>query len=100
MVIGNGMIANRFISYKDDKSKIIFASGVSNSKDTIKQNFLREFQLLQHTVKDHPGKTLVYFSTCSIEDKDLQASNYIIHKKKYRKIYKRKYRELLLIQDF
>lgn len=88
MVIGNGMIANRFISYKDDKSKIIFASGVSNSKDTIKQNFLREFQLLQHTVKDHPGKTLVYFSTCSIEDKDLQASNYIIHKKNIEKFIK------------
>jgi hypothetical protein len=35
MVIGNGMIANRFMSYKSDRDKIIFASGVSNSKDTI-----------------------------------------------------------------
>ena len=35
MVIGNGMIANRFMNYKDEKDKIIFASGVSNSKDKI-----------------------------------------------------------------
>ena len=34
MVIGNGMIANRFMSYKNDEDIIIFASGVSNSKDT------------------------------------------------------------------
>ncbi|MEO7119531.1 MAG: hypothetical protein ABIY62_00460 [Ginsengibacter sp.] len=43
MVIGNGMIANRFISYKNNDDVIIFASGVSNSKDTIEENFLREF---------------------------------------------------------
>lgn len=81
MVIGNGMIANRFMNYKNDDSIIIFASGVSNSKDTIEENFLRESQLLQQTIKDNPYKTFVYFSTCSIEDNDLVASPYVIHKK-------------------
>src|SRR5665647_1944324 len=81
MVIGNGMIANRFSEYKNDEEKIIFASGVSNSKDTIEQNFSREFELLNTTIKNNPGKLLVYFSTCSIEDEELQDTPYVIHKK-------------------
>jgi len=81
MVIGNGMIANRFMAYKNDKDIIIFASGVSNSKDIIEQNFLREFQLLDQTIKDNPDKTLVYFSTCSVQDNDLASAPYVIHKK-------------------
>ncbi|HEV8082125.1 MAG TPA: hypothetical protein VGP55_02935 [Chitinophagaceae bacterium] len=85
MVIGNGMIANRFMDYKNDKDIIIFSSGVSNSTDTVEENFSREFYLLTQTVKNNPGKTVVYFSTCSIEDNDLALSQYIIHKKKIEK---------------
>jgi len=75
------MIANRFMSYKDNDDIIIFASGVSNSKDTIEENFIREFQLLHKTVSDYTDKTLVYFSTCSLEDNDLALAPYVIHKK-------------------
>ncbi|MEP6626520.1 MAG: NAD-dependent epimerase/dehydratase family protein [Ginsengibacter sp.] len=80
MVVGNGMIANRFSGYKNDENKIIFASGVSNSKDKVEENFLREFKLLDQTLRDNPNKTLVYFSTCSVEDEDLQDAPYVIHK--------------------
>ena len=85
MVVGNGMIAHRFSSYKDDNDTIIFASGVSNSKDTIDANFIREFELLEKFVKQYPDKTVVYFSTCSVQDSDLAASPYIIHKKRIEK---------------
>jgi len=85
MVIGNGMIANRFMNFKNDKDKIIFASGVSNSKDTIEQNFKREFELLSKTIEENPDKTLVYFSTCSVDDDDLQNAPYVIHKKNIEK---------------
>jgi hypothetical protein len=80
MVVGNGMIANRFISYKADSKKIIFASGVSNSTNSDQKKFLREFELLEQTLKNNPDKTHVYFSTCSIEDHDLSASPYVLHK--------------------
>jgi len=33
MVIGNGMVAKRFESYKTNDQFLIFASGVSNSKN-------------------------------------------------------------------
>lgn len=89
MVIGNGMIANSFASYKDNEDIIIFASGVSNSKDTVEENFSREFQLLKQIIKDYPEKTLVYFSTCSIQDDDLASSPYVIHKKKIEEYIKK-----------
>ncbi len=85
MVVGNGMIANRFMNYKNDKNNIIFAAGVSNSKDTIEQNFSREFELLNKTIKGHHDKALVYFSTCSVEDEDLQNAPYVVHKKRIEK---------------
>ena len=76
------MIANRFNAYKNDKDIIIFASGVSNSKETVEENFLREFTLLKKTIKEHPKNILVYFSTCSVEDTDLALAPYVIYKKK------------------
>ncbi|HSV10702.1 MAG TPA: NAD-dependent epimerase/dehydratase family protein [Hanamia sp.] len=85
MVIGNGMIANRFMDYKKDDDIIIFASGVSNSKDTIEQNFSREFELLEKTIKNNAEKILVYFSSCSVEDEDLQNVPYVIHKRNIEK---------------
>src|SRR5665213_298101 len=81
MVIGNGMIANSFASYKNNEGIIIFASGVSNSKDTVEENYQREFLLLKQTMQDYPEKILVYFSTCSIQDVDLASLPYVIHKK-------------------
>lgn len=81
MVIGNGMIANRFDNYRQDKDVIIFASGVSNSRETKKENFQRELTLLKNTIKDNPGTPLVYFSTCSVADEGREQSPYILHKK-------------------
>lgn len=89
MVIGNGMIATSFAGYKNDNDIIIFASGVSNSKDTVEENYLREFQLLKKTIRTFPEKILVYFSTCSIQDDDLASSSYVIHKKQIEKYIKK-----------
>lgn len=85
MVIGHGMIANRFMTYKNDKDIIIFASGVSNSKETRQENYVREFELLKETIHNNKNKTIVYFSTCSIDDADLTMSPYVIHKKNLEK---------------
>lgn len=79
MVVGNGMLANRFEKYGNDK-KIVFASGVSNSKNTKEENFQRELKLLNETIESNPGKPIVYFSTCSIDDNDLKSSPYVLHK--------------------
>ncbi|MDZ4795742.1 MAG: NAD-dependent epimerase/dehydratase family protein [Bacteroidota bacterium] len=80
MVIGHGMVAKRFASYKENDDFVIFASGVSNSKNTDLNAYARESVLLQTTLEKHKDKTLVYFSTCSIYDKGESGSPYVIHK--------------------
>lgn len=82
MVIGNGLIAKRFSSYSDDDRFLIFASGVANSKSTDQAEYQREFELLLRKTQENPEKTIVYFSTCSINDPAENTSAYVAHKKK------------------
>ena len=81
MVIGNGMIAKAFERYRTLEDVVIFASGVSNSFDPPAAAFEREKKLLTDTLKTNQGKLLLYFSTCSINDKSLQESAYVRHKR-------------------
>ena len=80
MVIGNGMVATRFASYKDDDDFVIFASGVSNSKNTDSAAYKRETDLLQRVIEKNKHKTIVYFSTCSLYDPGETDSPYVLHK--------------------
>jgi len=80
MVIGNGLVARSFQHYKGSAHILIFASGVSNSKTSTAADFKREQDLLTDTLQAHPDKTIVYFSTTSIDDPDLQATSYVKHK--------------------
>lgn len=50
MVIGNGMIAQRFASYKHNDDYVIFASGVSNSRMKDDVAYEREIKLLADTI--------------------------------------------------
>jgi len=72
MIIGNGMIANKFKEYEasfDDC--IIFASGVSNSDCNSENEFIRERELLIETITNNPNLKLIYFSSllCEAIDK-------------------------------
>ena len=80
MVIGNGLIASAFATYfSGDPNIILFASGVSNSKETRREVFLREQDLLFSALTQK--RFLVYFSTCSINDPELSETPYVVHKK-------------------
>jgi nucleoside-diphosphate-sugar epimerase len=80
MVIGNGMIAKEFESYRDIGEIIIFASGVSDSGNTDAAAFERELNLIIETIKNNKDKLFVYFSTCSIYDLSMLQSPYVRHK--------------------
>lgn len=81
MIVGNGLVAKAFFrDYADDEEVVIFASGVSNSKESRDEAFLREKQLLMNALT--ANKFMVYFSTCSVDDPELFNSPYVIHKKK------------------
>lgn len=79
MIIGNGLIANSLKSI-DSKENIFFASGVSNSLETRRSEFEREFSLLKNTLENSCGAKLIYFSTLSIKDQSKQNSLYVLHK--------------------
>jgi nucleoside-diphosphate-sugar epimerase len=80
MIIGNGMIARRFEAFEKNDDVLIFASGVSNSKETRPGPFEREVQLVESALTSESDKLFVYFSTCSIEDPTESGSEYIRHK--------------------
>jgi nucleoside-diphosphate-sugar epimerase len=80
MIVGNGIIAKAFLTYKENDEVLIFASGVSNSTNLDQAQFERERLLLRTTIKENPTKTLVYFSTCSILDPSVNNGAYVAHK--------------------
>ncbi len=85
MIIGNGLIASLFTEC-DQENIIFFASGVSNSLETKKEEFLREENLIKKTIIENPNKVFIYFSTCSIYDSSKVESQYVLHKLKMEQI--------------
>ena len=98
MIIGNGLIANSFIKYKDDNDVLVFASGVSNSKEVRKREFEREKVLLEKSIREHSFKLMVYFSTTSIYDPTLSDQPYIKHKLNLENLIESKCSRYLIIR--
>ncbi len=79
MIIGNGLLAQAFLpAFKDDVDITVFASGVSNSRETNEAAFARERELLIGTLQKNTF--ILYFSTCSVHDPELSESRYVRHK--------------------
>lgn len=80
MVIGNGMLAQRFASYRGNDGIVIFASGVTNSKEVSPTEFTREASLLESVIDSNPSKIMVYLSTSAIYDNTTKNSPFVKHK--------------------
>jgi nucleoside-diphosphate-sugar epimerase len=78
MVIGQGLLAKAFNRYKDSSKVIIFASGVSNSRENDLAMFEREHAMLSSY--SNTDLKLIYFSTISVVDESLKESLYVQHK--------------------
>jgi nucleoside-diphosphate-sugar epimerase len=82
-VIGDGMLARSVQRlWQPGDQYRVFASGVSNSKCINSEDFKRETLLLANEIsKLDKRETLIYFSSCSVEDKtQLDKSMYLQHK--------------------
>ena len=82
MVIGSGMMGKAFSMYQDNSAVLIFASGVSNSRETERIAFEREESALVEALRDNADKSFMYFSTCSIADPEAGRTPYVLHKLK------------------
>lgn len=77
------MLAKIFSKFKTNDTVIIFASGVSNSKESDEAQFIKEFSLVENTLQHtNQNQLFVYFSTYSINDKSLSDTKYVQHKLK------------------
>lgn len=80
MILGNGLIGNSLKKgLRDHEDLLVFASGVSNSKEQREDEYLRELELLKHSIVTYRDKRLIYFSSCSIVAAN--SSRYNDHKK-------------------
>jgi nucleoside-diphosphate-sugar epimerase len=71
MIVGTGLIANAFSKGNFDHTNfIIFASGVSNSREERIEEYEKELTLLTNTLNDNQDKKLIYFSSCNITSAD------------------------------
>lgn len=87
MIVGNGLLAKAFKSYQDNNDILVFASGVSNSKEVDIKAFNREKELLIANLNFYgKNKKFIYFSTCSMFDSYFIMSDYTKHKKQMEKI--------------
>ena len=69
MIIGNGLIANKFREFEQQfNDVIIFASGVSDSLSLSEKEFNREYDLLLNTIIKNPKLKLIYFSSVLVEN--------------------------------
>jgi nucleoside-diphosphate-sugar epimerase len=68
MIIGKGLIATGFELSKEDYSNyIIFASGVSNSKEINDSEYTREKKLILKTIKENKNLKIIYFSSILVD---------------------------------
>lgn len=87
MIVGTGQLAKAFKDLEVDNS-IIFASGVSNSKCTDANEFLRERKLLSNIISANPDKYLIYFSSCALSCSSYSRNAYYEHKRKMEELIK------------
>lgn len=78
MVIGDGLIGKNMNTFVNNDKVLIFASGVSNSKENKKEEFKREFNLLSNFLDTK--QKLIYFSTCTVLYDCVKKTDYVKHK--------------------
>jgi glycosyltransferase involved in cell wall biosynthesis/dTDP-4-dehydrorhamnose reductase len=86
MIIGSGVIANRFIDYSLQSNFLIFAGSVNDSSITDVVTLQVEEAAILAALSEHTGTTFVYFSSCSIIDPDVSHTPYVQHKVRMEKL--------------
>ena len=64
----------------------------------MKEEFLREQNLVEQTLVNNPEKLFIYFSTCSIYDSSKYNSLYVLHKLHIEEIIKQKAEHFLVLR--
>jgi nucleoside-diphosphate-sugar epimerase len=97
MIIGNGLLAQACAPHfrlRDDV--LVFASGVSNSRETRAEEYAREQAMLEEALK--LNLFTVYFSSCSVHDAELAHTPYVQHKRAMEALITARNRQMAIIR--
>ena len=86
MVIGSGVIANRFADYSLQSKYLIFAGCVNDSAIKDEAVIQQEEGAVKAALNEFPDARFVYFSSCSIIDPDVSHTPYVQHKIRMEKL--------------
>jgi len=96
MIVGNGLIASGFLNSSEDFTDyVIFASGVSNSKETSLKAFKREKDLLKKTLYENQNSKFIYFSSILA---DSSTNEYYIHNLKMERFIKKNSKNYIIFK--
>lgn len=101
MIIGSGFIAKNFKKkslFIKNLRIAIYASGVSNSQSTNKNNFLRERKKILTYKKKIGTKLFIYISTCSIFDPSRKNTAYVKHKLNMENLIKNNFKKFIIVR--
>ena len=101
-IVGSGFIAKSFIKHEEFFSKLgvyAYAAGVSNSLCKEKELFIKDKNRLNEFSKTiEEDGTLLYFSTCSIDDPSRNQNFYIQHKLDIENFIKKNFKKFLIVR--
>lgn len=86
MVIGQGIVASRFIDYELQSKYLIFAGSINASIIQNENRIEEEEATLKAALSAHPDSIFVYFSSCSCIEQDLRNTPYVQHKLRSEKL--------------
>jgi glycosyltransferase involved in cell wall biosynthesis/dTDP-4-dehydrorhamnose reductase len=86
VLIGNGVIANRFCDYALKSNYLIFAGSINDFAINDDAAFQNEEAALQLALADNPDVPFIYFSSCSILDPEVGETPYVLHKIRMEKL--------------
>lgn len=98
MVIGKGVIANRFIDFSFKLKYLIFAGSVNDSSIQDEKEILEEERAVSDALEKYPSNTFVYFSSCSVVDQSVAATPYVKHKVRMEKLIQESAKDFLIIR--
>jgi len=85
IILGNGLVSNSLNQLKSERDIVLFASGVSNSRETSIASFQRERAMLVTALQRYHNHKFIYFSSTIVSSPSVN-SPYSSHKKAMEKL--------------
>ena len=98
MIIGKGVIANRFKNFSFQCKYLIFAGSVNDSSIQDKNIIQAEEKAVTSALSEYNDSTFIYFSSCSILDLEAAHTPYVQHKVNMEKLIQSSAKSFLIFR--